>query len=402
MNILLPLLNVHNANKPPVALNFGERMDKRARAALIITIIVSFSATLQLSFAQGYNSSYQLLDQQNENPAYTLNVIVPEVLLQHYAGMSHRLSTLTDFPRFVTPDAVKPIADCLREVYPNDEDFVNGALQIVHQMNYVETQQGRYPAETLVNNQGDCDIFSYVAASIIKAGNLSVILLDYEAQKHMNIGIHLTTQPEKARTDIYKITHESIEYYIAETTGGNWTRGWRVGECPDNMKAAETIVLTLENDEEIAPGQVSASFKKLADSTLSLEIWPPIAVEQSTVTLKGSLTPTVPNENVTLYLGVSGFPWSALGTVKTKTDGSFEYTWKTDTAGMYAIRASWAGTNTYAGATTETITTAIIPLLLAILILVAIIAVIVAVTAAIASKRPKRDVSVVIEPPNFC
>jgi hypothetical protein len=366
-------------------------MNRRATAALIITLMVlAFSSSLELSMAQDYDSSYQLLDQKYENPAYTLNVFVPDALLQHYVSMSHRLSTLTDFPKFVTPDAVKPIADCLRQVYPNDEDFVNGALQIVHQMNYVETQQGRYPAETLVNNQGDCDIFSYVAASIIKAGNLSVILLDYEAQEHMNIGVHLFQAPEKARTSIYKIARDNVEYYIAETTGGNWTHGWRVGECPDNMKSAQATVLTLENDEEIAPGQVSATFKELEGSTLRLEIWPPIAIEQSTVTIRGSLKPTVSNENITVYLGVSGYPWATLGTVQTKSDGSFAYTWRTNTAGMYAIRAIWTGTNTYAGSTTETMTTIVIPLILAALIGVAILSVIVAAIAVVAARSSRR------------
>jgi hypothetical protein len=374
-------------------------MKTRPLAAVIVALMVlSLSQTFQLSFAQGYNSSYQLLDLQGENPAYTLNVNVPEALLQHYQSMSHRLSILTDFPHFVTPDALKPIANCLRQIYPNDEDFVNGALQIVHQMTYIETQQGKYPTETLTDNTGDCDIFSYVAASIIKAGNLNVVLLDYQAKKHMNIGIHLTTPPEKARTDVFKITHDNTDYYIAETTGGNWTKGWRVGECPDNMKAAETTVLTLENDEEISPGQVSASFKKLADSTLSLQIWPPIAVEKTTVTLKGSLAPTIAHENVTLYLGVSGNPWTTLDTVQTQTDGSFEYTWKTDNAGMYAIRASWTGTNTYAGSTTETMNATVIPLFLALLFAVAIIAIIVAIIAVIASKNTKQPDFAVIEP----
>jgi hypothetical protein len=312
--------------------------------------------------------------------------------------MSHRLATLTDFPRFVTPDAVKPIADCLRQIYPNDEDFVNGALMIVHQMNYTETKQGKYPAETFVDNTGDCDIFSYIAASIIKAGNLSVVLLDYEAKKHMNIGIHLDTPPENSRTDIYKITNANVEYYIAETTGGNWTNGWRVGECPDNMKAAETTILTLENDEEISPGQVSASFKKLADTTLTLNIGLPIAIEQTTVTIKGSITPKVANQNVTLYLGISGFPWTTLCTVQTRADGTFEYAWKPDTTGMYALRASWTGTNTYAGSTTETMSTMVIPFLLAALIAVSIIAVVVAAIAVVASRHNKQNKLTAIEP----
>ncbi len=392
-------MSVHNANKEVVAWKLWEQMKIKIATALLIALIaLSFSAFLQSGLAEGVDSAYQLLDQQGENPTYTLNVNVPQALLQHYQEMSHRLSSLTDFPHFVTPDALKPIADCLRQIYPKDEDFVNGALQIVHQMNYVETKLGQYPAETLINNQGDCDIFSYVAASIIKAGNLNVVLLDYEAQKHMNIGVQLANPPEKARVDIFKIDHDNITYYIAETTGGNWTKGWRVGECPDNMKQAETTVLTLENDEEMAPGQVSASFKKLADTTLTLQIWPPITIEQTTVTLKGSINPTIPHENVTLYLGVSGYPWTTLGTVETKTDGTFEYTWLAETAGMYAIRASWTGTNTYAGSTTETMSTTVIPILLAVLIGVALLAAIIAIIAVIATRHTRHDTLKVPDP----
>jgi hypothetical protein len=374
-------------------------MKKQAATAIaVIVILLSFCSTFQASFAQGYTSSYQLLDKQGENAAYILNVVIPENLLQYYQEKSHRLSTLTDFATFVTPYALKPIADSLRQIYPDDEDFANGALMIVHQMNYIETKQGKYPAETLTDNKGDCDIFSYVAASIIKAGGLNVVLLDYEAQKHMNIGIHLQNTPQNARADVFKITHDGIDYYVAETTGGNWTRGWRVGECPDITKGAEAQVLTLDNAEEIAPGQVSASFKKLSDSELSLQIWPPLTLEKSTVTLKGSLTPTMPNENVTIYLGISGFPWAILSTVQTRADGSFEYTWKTNTAGVYAVRASWAGTNTFAGSTTATMSTTVIPLLLGALIAVAIIAIIVAAIAVFAARHTKHDGLAVAEP----
>jgi hypothetical protein len=214
----------------------------------------------------------------------------------------------------------------------------------------------------------------------------------------MNIGVHLSSQPKNAREQVYKITNNGTEYYIAETTGGNWTRGWRVGECPDIVKQAEAQVLTLENVEEIAPGQVSASFKQLEGSEISLEIWPPIAMEQSTVTFRGTITPTKLGENVTIYLGVSGFPWTILGTVQTKNDGTFEYTWKTNTTGVYAVRASWAGDNTYAGTTSETMTTTVIPFLLVVLVVVAIIAGIIAVIAVVSSRHSRQGTLAPVEP----
>jgi len=369
-----------------------------AKAIIALAIVYSLCLTLPVSLAQNYTGSYRLLDNQGENAGYTLNIVVPETLLQYYQEKSHRLSTLTDFTTFVTPYAVIPIANCLREIYPGDEDFANGVLMIVHQMNYVETNQGKYPTETFVDNQGDCDVFSYVAASIIKAGGIDVILLDYEEEAHMNIGIHLSNPPENARDEVYKISNQNVDYYIAETTGGNWTRGWRVGECPDNVKEAEAKVLTLENAEEIAPGQVSASFTKLENSDLSLEIWPPIAMEQGTLTFRGLLAPMRQNQNVTIYLGISGRPWIILGTVQTKVDGSYAYVWKTTSAGIYAVRASWAGDATFAGSTTSALSTIVVPLLLGLLAIIAIIVIAVGVIAAVASWHSKPDSVALREP----
>jgi hypothetical protein len=374
-------------------------MKTHATKTIIILVTLLFLvSTLRVSFAQNHTISYQLLDKQGENAGYTLNIVVPENLRQYYEEKNHQLYRLEDFTKFVTPYTLQPIANCLKQIYPDEEDFVNGALMIVHQMNYVETQQGKYPAETLVDNQGDCDIFSYVAASIIKAIGIDVVLLDYEDKNHMNIGVHLANPPEDARNDIYKIANNDVDYYIAECTGGNWTRGWRVGECPDIVKDAEAQVLTLENAEEIAPGQVSASFKALETSNISLEVWPPVTIADGTITFRGSLFPTKSNENVTIYLGVSGYPWSILSIVPTKSDGSFEYTWRVAPAGIYAVRVSWVGDTTYAGTTSETASTAVIPIALAALIAVAVIALIVAAIAVVALKNKKPHDSNLREP----
>jgi hypothetical protein len=374
-----------------------------AKMVSLIIIMLSLCSAIPLSLAQNHTITFQLLDKTGGDAAYVLNVVVPDTLLQHYRDQSHRLSKEADFAKFVTPYALKPIADCLRQIYPNDEDFANGALMIVHQITYVETKGGKYPAETFVDGQGDCDILSYIAASIIKAGGLNVVLLEYESESHMNIGVHLNDEPKNCREEIYHIKHDNIEYYITETTGGNLTYGWRVGECPTTTKQAQATIITLENDEEIAPGQVSASFKTLENSNLSLEVWPPITLEESTITLKGSLSPEKAEQNVTIYLGVEGFPWAILKTVQTRADGSYEYTWKTNTTGFYAIRASWTGDNNFAGATTEMTTAMVIPLFLGALVGIAIVAIIIGAIAVVASKNSKHSnlAPMEPEPPTF-
>jgi hypothetical protein len=364
-------------------------------AATTTMIALAFLTALYaapLCQAQNYiTTSYQLLDKPGGNTAYTLNIVIPQNLLQYYEQQSDRIPSASSFPQFVTPYSVKPIADTLRTIYQNDEDFANAVLMIVHQMDYVETTPGKYPVETLADNTGDCDIFSVLAASIIKAGGLNVVLLYYEDQSHMNIGIHLNNQPQNARESIYSVENDNTTYYIAECTGGNLTYGWRVGECPDNLQQAQTQVITLENDEEIAPGQVSASFTTLEPSDIAVEISPPIALEDSSITLHGQLTPTIPNQNVTIYLGISGYPWQVLTTIPTEPDGTFAYTWKTTFAGLYAIRASWNGDETYASAVSITQTGTVIPMLLALLIGLAVLATILGVIAVLFTRHSHHD-----------
>jgi hypothetical protein len=368
-----------------------KQMTRFTTTAAVAIIVLTAIAALPLSQAQDYTMSYQLLGKDSNDTAYTLNIFVPQAIHDYYRGKTHRLFTLTDFPKFVTPYALKPIADILTEIYGDDEDFVNAALTIVHQMNYVETGPGKYPVETIVDDEGDCDIFSFVAASIIKARGLDTVLLNYEDEKHMNIGVHLSNPPENTRENAYSITYENVTYYIAECTGGNWTRGWRVGECPDNLKQSKAQVITLENAEQVAPGQVSASFKTLEESGVSVEISPILTIENSTVTIKGCLSPTKPNENVTLYLGTNGSPWTILGTAITNPDGGYEFKWQATEAGVYAICASWAGDEAYASSTSPAINAWIIPLFLSVLIIVSILAIAICIIAIFASKHTSHE-----------
>ena len=362
------------------------------RAAAAAIIVLTTITAIPFTQAQDYTMSFQLLGKDSKDTAYTLNIFVPQAIHDYYRDKTHRLATLTDFPKFVTPYALKPIADSLTEIYRDDEeDFANAVLAIVHQMNYVETLPGKYPVETIVDNKGDCDLFSLVAASIIKARGLDIVLLNYEDEKHMNIGVHLSSPPENARENAYSIAYGNVTYYIAECTGGNWTNGWRIGECPSNMKQAKAQVITLENAEQVAPGQVSASFKTLEASDVSVEISPILTIEDSTVTIKGCLSPTKPNENVTLYLGTNGSPWTILGTAITNPDGSYEFKWQATEAGVYAICASWAGDKSYASSTSPAINAWIIPLFLTVLIVVSILATAICIIAVVASKHTQHE-----------
>jgi len=365
---------------------------KKSKTLLLITVLFIISYLLPYGFSENYSQSYQLLDEPNGSTYYRMNVTVQQSLYEYYIEKNHRLYSNSDFAKFVTPYALKPIADSLLEIYADDEDFANGVLMIVHQIPYEVTTPSEYPVETIVENKGDCDLFSYIAASIIKARGLDVVLLYYESQAHMNIGVSLSHVPHDAREQAYYITYNNIRYYVAEVTGGNWQNGWRVGECPDDLKTAPVQVITLENSEQWAPGQVSSSYETLASSTISLIISPAYLIQGGTVTLSGQLSPALQNKTVTIYIKLNNSPWIVLGTATTNYVGYFEYVWNSEAAGICYIRASWSGNNDYAGADSPIQTVTILSIFFILLLVVTLILVCVGITIFLISRQSKPGV----------
>jgi len=342
---------------------------------LFLIFTVSFALYSPVcSGSESHSVSYQLLDKPNGSTYYTLNVTIQQSLYDYYAEKSHNVYSVSDFAKFVTPYALQPIADSLWKVYTDEEDFVNGALMIVHQIPYKETAPAKYPVETIIEDTGDCDLFSYIAASIIKAGGFDVLLLYYESASHMNIAVHLSNIPNDARGQAYSVTYNGDQYYMAECTNvRDWQTSWRVGECPTDLENVPVQMITLENCEQWAPGQVSASFAALEASSISLDISPTYLVQASTVTISGQLSPSLQNKNVTIYCKVNNLPWKVLSTVVTNSNGQFTYVWTAEAAGVCSVRAGWSGSDIYTGADSPVRTITILSLFF-ILLLIAVIA----------------------------
>jgi hypothetical protein len=327
----------------------------RALTAIIVLTMLVCMLPRAVS-DNGY--SYQLVDHLGGSTYYRLNVAVSQSLYDYYFDKTHRLNSDNDFAKFVTPYALNPISDCLGQIYEDDEDFANGALMIVHQIPYETRVQPKYPVETIVANKGDCDLFSYIAASIMKARGMNAVLLYYESEAHMNIGISLSHEPRNARQQAHYVTYSNVRYYVAECTGGNWQSGWRVGECPDNLQTAAVQVITLENSEQSASGQVSASYQSLSTSTISVAVEPTFLIQGATATLSGQLSPALANKTVTVYIKTNSLPWTVLDTLATDSDGRFAYAWNIEDSGVCYVRASWSGDGDYSGADSriETVT----------------------------------------------
>ncbi|MBS7621841.1 Ig-like domain repeat protein [Candidatus Bathyarchaeota archaeon] len=367
---------------------------KVSKTIIALLILSTFSYMLPLCLSENYTRTYLLLDHPDGTKQYKLNVVVPQSLYDYYVGQNHKQVSETDFPKFVTPHALKPIADKLWEIYRGDyESFANGVLMIVHQIPYQVTVPAKYPVETIVENQGDCDLFSYVAASIMKAGGLNVVLLYYEDKAHMNVGVSLPNPPHYARTQVYYIDYGGSRYYIAECTGGNWRTGWRVGECPPDLIGENPMVITLENCEQWSPGQVSASYTTLISSKLSLTASSTFVMQGDTITLFGQLKPNLPNENITIYVKVDNYPWTAHVTT-TNPDGKFTYILRLNEAGTCYIRASWSGNDDYAGTDSPTITVTVLPVYFVVFSVIVVALACVGVVIFLASRQKCHEIEI--------
>jgi hypothetical protein len=289
---------------------------------------------------------------------------------------------------------LKPIADSLRAIYPDNEDFANGVLMIVHQIPYLATLSLKYPVETMVTNSGDCDLFSYIAASIMKSGGLDVVLFYYPSEEHMNIGVALSNEPQMTRGNVDYFLYNGTRYFMAECTGGNWQDGWRVGECPDELKNATAEIVPLENSEQSAPEQVSASYNTLVSSSASLDVSSSFLIEGSELTLSGTILPSQQNVTVTLYIKANGLPWSELSTVSTDVNGRFEYVWVTNVSGLCYLRASWSGNDDYASSDSATKMVTVFPWFFIALVSVIAVLVCAGVFQSFVSRHNRSDESV--------
>jgi hypothetical protein len=283
-------------------------------------------------------------------------------------------------------------------IYNNSEDLGNGVLMIVHQMTYQVTDM-KYPVEIIAENKGDCDCLSGVAASIMIMAGLDVVLLYYQSENHMNIGVHLPSPPTKLEGSAYYYTYNGKPYYVAECTWDNsisYEKGWKIGELPPQLKNAVAKVISLVNCDQTAPGNqsVHASLAPASPSTITLTLSSTVIPSWSTVTLSGSITPTLSSKTVVIYVSPDNLTWSILTVTLTDSNGDYSSNWMVQLPGKYYLRASWSGDLNFNGADSNIVTlTVTYNWLLIALIIIIPVAVITPLIIVIAKrKKPPMEV----------
>jgi hypothetical protein len=347
----------------------GKRLGQISLLVIIFGLILSSSLREgfgpENSAAGNYDRAYTFYVQYgNYRFSHTLYTSVPPSLYDYYRSKSRSLYSDSDYSKFVTPDAVRSIAESIKNGIRNklysDEEFANVVLMVVRQVQYVRSNV-KYPAETIVDNSGNCDELSLLAASIMKAGGLDVVLLYYKGlnPRHMNVGVYLPYTP------VYRTwwmapqfyEYNGKKYWIAECTP---LGEWKVGDLPSSLAGAEPRIISLENCEKSSPTQVSSSLDSpLNPSSISITLSSEnSSVEEKTRTLNisGSIVPAYSGQRIVMYVSQDRAYWNTFTTVFTDNLGNYSLTWNFTSTGTYYIRTSWSGVSNYAGSDSETLT----------------------------------------------
>jgi len=332
---------------------------------LIVSVLLPFFIIPTYSFAGNYGRTYTFHVQFGYLKfSHKLYISVPPSLYDYYSGVSHRIHHGSHFSKFVTPDAVKSIAENIKSVTSNapysDEQFANAVLKLVHQVSY-EKSNAKYPVEAIVDNSGDCDVLSYLAASIMKAGGLDVVLLYYKERfpTHMNVGVYLPYKPVYSRwwTTPKGYEYNGKKYWVAECTS---KAEWKVGDQSSSLADADAWIVSLENCEKKSPAYVSSSLDSpFTPSSISINLSiEPSNVEERARTLKisGSISPAFPWQRVVMYVSKDGSSSTTFRTVFANHLGNYSFNWNFTSTGTYYIRTSWSGVSSYTGSDSETLT----------------------------------------------
>jgi len=346
-------------------------MKKRLASTLLLIILglalitsIGMTVDTENHHVSNYGRTYTFdVEHGNYRSTHTLYAFVPPSLYDYYHSEPHRVSVERDYAKFVTPDAVITIAENIRKVAPNrrnsDEDFANDVLALVRQIPY-SVSACKYPVEAIVDNSGDCDVLSFLVASIMKAGGLNVILLVYRGLpgSHMNVGIYLPYKPLNVPSEVEPVGFEynNKTYWVAECTpSGNW----KVGHQPEPFAYVRPAIISLENHEESSPALISSSLNSalipsFISITLSLENSSEIKKERQ-LKISGSISPAYSGKRVVMYVSQDG---SSSKVFQTETDqlGNYSLTWNITSTGTYYMRTNLIPFSNYAGSDSELMT----------------------------------------------
>lgn len=202
-----------------------------------------------------YNISYQWTF---EHRPYAITLEIPIERYQWYltnsVNRSPQMRGSYAMANFVTSSdsVIKTLAESLQYLADEkgfDETKLAGFVLSFVQQNIQYSNDNiskgveeywRYPVETLVEKQGDCEDSTLLYASLMRQLDIKTVLLFYivdEGIGHLAAGISLTEQI----TDGYFVNYKDDDYYYCETT----SKGFTIGDKPSDIPTDPELIIPL-------------------------------------------------------------------------------------------------------------------------------------------------------------
>lgn len=211
--------------------------------------------------AGGGRSIAQNFEWEYGGTTWTWNYSIQEDWYEYYKNKprtSHGSEYVTENDPFI-----KEIAKTLKETADKENYHLTSFIvSFIQSLPYIEDyytafdEYPKYPIETFVERNGDCEDTSYLFSSLIQATGIGTALIQFH--DHMGVGIN-TAHSQSGY--YYSIGDEWYYYY--ETTSS----GWQIGDLPEEYIYEKAKVIKIWDDsiyylipQRIKPCYASSSF----------------------------------------------------------------------------------------------------------------------------------------------
>ena len=182
------------------------------------------------------------------------SVTVPIVLYEYYQRRTHRGDdfahyVLSEYDRDYIRDLVQSFRIGGEKRGYSETDHVYNVISFVQSLRYeydIKSKQEedyvRYPLETLVDGEGDCEDMVVLAASILYEMGYGVLLVSLP--EHLALAVRCS---EFFPGTYYE--YEGSRYYYLEMT----SVGWDLGQIPAKFKGAEATLIPVIDRPVVRP-----------------------------------------------------------------------------------------------------------------------------------------------------
>lgn len=188
--------------------------------------------------------------QENVDGPTLLSLTIPKVLYSYYK----RRPRIPQYGAYLSDkydeQYIKGLVDEFDQFAKDrgkDDIFaINHMMSFVQNLEYTTdkvatgyNEYPKYPIETLVDKDGDCEDTCILLSSMLNQFGYGVVLLLFEEQQHMAVGL----RGDSGIPGTY-FEQDGKRYYYVETTDS----GWNIGEAPPEMKGASAELVPVNDN----------------------------------------------------------------------------------------------------------------------------------------------------------